>query len=57
MLPGDLNGMIASVGVRAILCPTMVFAFMDGVRFLQNRYGPTAERAEGWSSLISHRHR
>jgi hypothetical protein len=40
MLPGDVEGMIARMRIGPGPCLAVIFAFVDGVSFLQDGYGP-----------------
>jgi hypothetical protein len=54
MLPSDVYGMIAGVRVGPVPGPSMIFAFMDGVDFLQYGYRPTSMRTGRCSYLVRH---
>jgi hypothetical protein len=42
VLPGDFDGMIASVRIRPILGPAVILAFVNGVRVLQYGHRPAS---------------
>jgi hypothetical protein len=44
IVPGDLDGMVAGVGIGAVPGPPVIFAFVNCTSFVQHRYRPAAQR-------------
>ena len=56
ILPSDQDRALAGVGIGVVLCPSVLFAFMDGTGLEQDRTGPSLDRPEG-GPFLPHQHR
>ena len=57
IIAGELDRALTRMRIGAILCPTVLFAFVNGTCLQQQVDSPSAQRPDRGASFLGHRHR